>query len=129
MSAPQHITYLTEPVPDYHKELDACTDLMDLRAFLYNWRLLANDAKLIGEAMSPDDWRPYQKGLRSERRGKYAGDPWTVRYAAILLPEILFRVSVIAQQFCCPWGLAYCRCKEAGKLVEDNGIAIWKEKP
>ncbi len=121
------ISYLSEPVADYHKELDTCDSLFELRIFVEKWKLLANDAFDVAQAMTSDDWPTFRKGLKSERRGRYAGDNWTERYAAILLPEILFKVSMTANQFICPWGLAYCRHRDVGQIVEKNGVAYWND--
>lgn len=121
-----NVNYLSEPVADYHKELDACNSLFDLRVFVDKWKLLANDAFEVAQSMTTEDWPIFRKGLKSERRGRYAGDKWTERYAAILLPEIMFKVSMTANQFHCPWGLAYIRHREVGHIIEEYNIASWR---
>lgn len=121
------ITYLSEPVADYSKGLNGCASLTELQTFLADWRLLANDALIAAESMNERDWKVYHGGFKSERRGRYAGDAWALKYGAILMPEIMMRVSLVAVHFKTPWGLAYKKCLEHGKIIEQDGIAIWNE--
>ena len=90
------ITHTSDLSADYAAGLRTCADLPSLRAFVRGWRELAPDAAEAVGAMTDDDWPSYQKGLKKESRGKYAGDAWAERYGAILMPALLLRVSMIA---------------------------------
>lgn len=50
------------------------------------------------------------------------------RFAAILMPEVMFQVSAIAEHFKAPWGCAYIRCREEKMVVEKKGVAYWQKK-
>lgn len=119
------ISYMTEPVQDYAKAIDSCQSVQELQQCLASWRLVTDDAWRTAQTMTESQWGYFKKGLRAERRGRFAGTKWAQRYSDILLPALMFRVGMVAQQFMVPWGVAYIRCVEAGKIVERGGIATW----
>ncbi len=61
--------------------------------------------------MSDSDFEVWREGLAKERRGEYAGDDFSYKYGALMMPEVLFKVSVIADRFKVPWGAAYLRMR------------------
>ena len=110
------ITYTSEQPRDWAEALDFCEELETLRQTCREWRDVAPDAVAVAEKMSKRDFGEFMKGLKAERRGKYAGDQWVDKYGALAMPELMVKVSHVAAQFGVPWGCAYIRMKEIGKL-------------
>jgi hypothetical protein len=117
------IGYLSEPESDYTSRLTAATNLRALREVVSEYRLIADDAFQQVKPMNGYDFDRFRRGLLSERRGKFAGMAGMNRFGAIPMPEIMMRVHMIADQFKVPWGLAYIRLRDAGRIVEKDGVA------
>ena len=109
------ISYQTEPVRPYQDAIAGARNREELRDAIEPYLQVADDAM---KATNDMDWAEWTRGLKSERKGKYAGDEWAERYGAILMPEVMFKVSIVAEQFKVPWGLAYIRLRDVGKLKE-----------
>lgn len=97
---------------DYVKALSACQLLADLRELVSVYAELAVDAVVQVRAMTEADWPVFQKGLKTERRGKFAGEDFVTRFGAILMPLPMMRISVLADQFKAPFGVAWARCRD-----------------
>ena len=115
------ITYISEQPQDYVKALDRCRTLKVLQHVTHEWREVAADAAKIAKEMTETDFEEWRKGLALERRGQFAGEQFAKKYGALQMPEVLFKVSIVAQQFGAPWGCAYLRLKETGNL--DKALA------
>jgi|SRR6185312_2866362 len=123
------IGYVTEdPAGDYAKAVDSAKTPEDLIKVLGLWRRVANDALEIAHGMSAADFLQFREGLKKERRGTFAGEEWAKKFMPILMPDVMFHVSMIAEQFKAPWGCAYIRCREEKLIAEKNGVATWHEK-
>ena len=117
------ITYISDPVPSYTAAITAAKNRDELQDAIAPFSLVAADAReMAGGKYSFDEFR---KGLRKERRGRFAGEDWAEKFAAIIMPEIMFRVSAVAQKFNAPWGVTYIRLKDAGRIIETDGQAKW----
>jgi len=122
------ITYLSEQDRDYAKSLKLAQTKQAIMDHVTAWQLIADDA--FQQAQSESfDFDDFQEGRKKENRNEYAGDGWAVKYGAILMPEILIRVTIVAHQYGAPWGCAYIRLREAGVIEDGNGIARWVEQP
>ena len=122
------IGYLSECDRDYAADLKKAQTFDDLTTFVKRWRMLANDA--YKSVMSKSfDWDEFVKGRAMENRDEYAGDVWAEKYSAILMPELMMRVSIYAQNFGAPWGVTYIRLREFGRIVEGKTFAKWVEEP
>jgi len=89
-----------------------------LRSVTADWRELADDALECANNMTAEDFELFRKGLKKERKGVFAGEKWSERFADILMPALMFKVSITASEYKVPWGLAYLRLKEAGRLPQ-----------
>ena len=96
----------------YAKGLSACVTLDDLRAHIDLYRELAKDAAIVADAMKPSDMPEFIKGLKSERRGKFAGEAWAKKYMAILMPEPMFTVAQLADQYKAPFNVTLFRIRQ-----------------
>lgn len=118
------IGYLSEPDKDYCRLLDAQKTLPDLRKFVRSYKLIAADALKIVDSMTGSGFRDWRAGLKLERRGKFAGEAWAVKYGAVLMPAIIVQVGLLASDYNVPFGLAYIRMRDAGRLTEAGGVAM-----
>jgi hypothetical protein len=117
MTEPKRISYTTDdPTPRYNAGLDRAKDPIALKAFLREWPNLAPDAIAAAKTIKRTDWAEWRRGLDSERKGTFAGLEWAERFAVILMPGRMLRTSMLAEQFIVPWGLAWLRLRELGRL-------------
>jgi hypothetical protein len=124
-----NIGYYSEPVKPYCAAIAAAKSPEELREKIRGFSLIAWDAlKAANGIISGADWQEWRRGLRIERKGEFAGEEFARRYGAILMPEIMVRVTMLAEQYTAPWGTAYIRAREAGLIVEADGRASWKER-
>lgn len=112
------ITYISEQPTDYAEALGAADTLEKLRATTGNWIPLAEDANKVVVGMTPADFKAWRKGLAKERKGQFAGEEFMKKYGAVLMPEKMLKVSMIAMKFQAPWGCTYIRLKENGQLED-----------
>lgn len=120
------ITYLSDQPAEYMKELDKAETLEDLKRLMNEWEPLAWDAKDIVRDMDEARFAAFRKALKSERRGKFSGNKDA---AVILMPEVMFKVSIIANKFFAPWGCAFKRMQDEGLILQGaSGRFYIKEK-
>lgn len=130
MTYPQNrITYISETAAEYSTELGKIKTLHKLREFIDHWWALCNDAYNIVQGMNAATWKEFKTGWALEKKHEYAGDVWAEKYSAVIMPEILFRVSVVSANFHVPWGTAFIRLKEEGFITKNSeGIFVWNDK-
>ena len=122
------VTYISENDRDYAVSLKKAQTLKALRKHAEDWKFLARDAYEV--IATPDfDFAEFQRGRKLENQDTFAGEEWAVKFGAVLIPELLFRVSIVAMEFGAPWGCAYIRLREMGRIDEQNGYAVWTESP
>ena len=111
---PDDITYLTDAPTLWKEALDSAASLDSLTHVLHTWRELCPDAWDARPTTTTefDDWR---HGLAKERKGRSNAEAWMDRYGAVIIPAKLMEVSIVAEQYKVPWGLAYIRLAEAAK--------------
>lgn len=112
------VTYTSEQPKDYAEALSGASTLDELVKVAEAWQEVASDALAIVKGMTPADFEQWRSGLAKERKGNFAGMEFQNRYAVVLMPERLFKVSMMALEFSVPWGLMYLRLKETGRLDE-----------
>lgn len=97
---------------DYAKALTECHTLADLRALVDAYKPLALDAVPVVDAMTDDDFAAWRKGLKTERRGKFAGETFAEKYGAVLMPMPMLKIVEIADRYKVPFGVAWQRAKD-----------------
>jgi hypothetical protein len=124
-----NIGYLSEFDKDYSLELKRCKTIDDLFAFTTKWREYAPDAYLAvwREDFTLTNFEEFQKGLRKESRGKYAGDEWAAKYGMVVLPELMLRVMLVAGNFKVPFGCAFIRLQVQGFIIQKDNAYYWSE--
>ena len=96
----------------YSAFLTKCETLEQLRAHVLAYESLALDAVEIVHAMTVADFTEFRRGLKMERRGRFAGMEWAKRFAAVLMPEPMFTVTRIADEYKVPFMVAHRRLQE-----------------
>ena len=117
------IGYQSEPIEDYQKALNGAKTLDGLRKAVGKFALIAGDAAEVVSGMDEDAFKEWAAGLAMERKKQFAGEDWVEKYGAIVMPIVMLEVGMIAQHFGAPWGCAYIRMKEAGRIKEVCGVA------
>ena len=116
-------SYMGEQDRDYAVALVECETLGDLRALVEAYRPLVLDAVPVVARMTDADFTEWRKGLKSERRGKYAGDDFARKFGTVLMPLPMMRITKLAAQYGAPFGVAYIRCRELRPdLLKVDGI-------
>ena len=112
------IEFHTEIEKPYSDSIFSAKTLKELREALEKYKPLVSDAI---KALPKDDaeFDSFRIGLMQERAGKFAGNEWANRFGAIALPEILLSVSITANSVGVPWGAAYLRFKEIGRIIPE----------
>lgn len=115
-SEPKNLNYLDECDEQYIEELNKCCCLLDIQKVTEKWQWIARDAYLTTMAWSQSDFKAFQKWRELEAKGEFQGEQQAVMYGVVLMPEKLFKVSIVKSQFHVPWGIAYKRMKDEGLL-------------
>lgn len=121
------IHYTSDTLKDYVDGLSNAKRLADLQTHVQTYQRVADDAFKITRDMKAEDFGVWRRGLSKERKGEFAGEEWAEKYGAVLMPEILMKVGMIADQYGAPWGCAYIRLRDVGRITEPNKIARWNE--
>ena len=103
------ITPYTEPIKFYNLSLTDADTMEKLIRHVETWKELAPDALEVVAKMKHGEFYRFRRGLLKERKGIFAGDEWARSFSIILMPKLLFEVSLLAEQYKVPWGLAYHR--------------------
>ena len=96
----------------YAKGLADADTLEALRAHVEGYADLAKDARPIVRAMTEAEFPVWRKGLKSERRGKFAGMEFAQKYAALMMPEPMFTVARLANEYHVPFAVALRRVQD-----------------
>lgn len=120
------VSYTSDYLKEYAVGLNECKSRQRLNEFLEHWLHFASDA-YAARPTNEVEFKQFVRGLRSERKGRYAGDEWALRFGAILMPDLMFQVATIAVKFGVPWGLAFIRMQETG-LITQNQMGVYVVK-
>ena|SRR5688572_2376388 len=96
----------------YTRALTDCMTLDDLKALMARYADLAVDAASVVASMTDADMQEFRRGLKQERKGRFAGEPWARRFAAVLMPLPMMRVSQVASEYHVPFAVALQRIRE-----------------
>lgn len=119
----QSIHYADEPDKTYCEGLDRVKLPQQLRELGERFASLFPDAYEQIKTMDDEDFLIFKGGLRKERKGEFAGEDFMEKFGCILMPANLMHVGMIADKFKVPFGLAFCRLVEAGRMKIDSGRA------
>jgi hypothetical protein len=119
MSDTVEIGYVSATDQEYSKALGEVKTLDDLKKLVNYYEPVARDAVAKVNGMSSYDFVMFKEDSRKVKRatGKEAErivDEW----GDIFMPRTMMKVSLTAIQFGAPFGTAFIRLKEMGKLYE-----------
>lgn len=127
------VSNVDEVATNYAKALDDARTLDQLRTAVRLYGEVAMDAVQIVDRFDVDDFMKWRGALAMERRGRFCGDKYpesdVKKFLPVIMPEVMFKISIVAEQFKAPWGLAYNRLKEVGRLKVKHGVAELVEAP
>ncbi len=119
------IDYMNQVLPEYGAALDKCTTFGDCMSVLDRYRELFPDA-LAAAPKNAIEFDQFQRGLRKEREGRFAGEQWLERFGAVMMPALAIQVAEVAMRFHhVPWGFAFNRLVEAGRVKLVDGAYRW----
>lgn len=124
----KRLTISDQPERDYAKALDEADTLAKLRTALMEYELLAGDAVDTVAVWTDADFTDWRSALQKERHGQFMGDADAVRFATVLLPEVMFRITVLAQQFHVPFVVARDRLMDMRLLYRRGGRLVASQK-
>jgi hypothetical protein len=108
---------------DYADALDRARTLPDLRQATMQYREVASDAFDVTASMSEDELCSWRAALKKERQGRFMGKRAAKRFGPVLMPSLMVKVMLVAEQYGLPWGSAYNQLKQARLITLDNGVA------
>lgn len=112
------ITYLSDQAKDYQEQLNRVETYEDLTCLLLNYETICWDALDLAKEFSRKRFEKFKKALHLERRGKFSNNCDAM---VIIMPSVMFKVSIVANKFNAPWGCAFIRLTEVGKLKNTCG--------
>lgn len=121
------IGYLTDAPKEYTELIRAACNVEGLRMAIEVYLPFASDAMEQAQAMTDADWPDY---LHFDKIGRINGSdikelgPLMERFGAIMLPEAMMKVTMVAHHFGAPWGCVAIRMAEEGYLKDVDGIAV-----
>lgn len=115
------ITYISDQAVDYADGLSKCDTLPKLVAHLQRYKMIASDA-LATAPKDEAEFKQFRVGFLLERKRKFAGEKWALRWSQVLLPEVILMVGMLASQCHAPWGCAYIQAKKHGAIAEEAGV-------
>lgn len=125
----QSINYGDESDMTYCKGLDKARVPADLTDLLERFAALFPDAYEQGKHLSFEDFMMFRAGLLKERKGEFAGEDFMKKFGAVLMPANMLHIGMVANKFHVPFGLAFCRMKDAGALTIKGGVCKIVKKP
>lgn len=106
---PPHVVEVPEA---YSTMLADCETLEQLEAHVKSYEQYALDAIQVVRQMTKNDFLEWQEGLKKERRGIFAGETFAKKYGAVLIPQPMMTIALIANQYQVPFYVAYRRLQE-----------------
>jgi len=121
------VTYLSDQADDYCRAITKAKTLAELEFVLKDYASLFNDA-WEQRPTNAAEFKAWRKGLAMERRQEFAGTEYMERFGNVLIPELMLHVGAVATKFHVPWGCAYLRMVDVGRIKVVGGVARMVEQ-
>lgn len=116
------VTYYSDCDREYADALTKAESLTSLQEVMKDFRPLVGDAAKIVTGWDETIFADWRKALYLERHGKFMGNKRVeMGMATVLMPDVLLVASLIAFNAGAPWGTAYIRLKETGRIATKGG--------
>jgi hypothetical protein len=116
------ITHLSEQGADYCEAIGNAKSQRELHRVLKDYASLFPDA-LEAMPRDADEFKAWRVGLLKERNHGEGGREFMDRFGAVLLPDVLVAVTMVAARFDVPWGCAYRRMLKGGCIKLRDGVS------
>ena len=114
-TAKMEITCTTEnPAKEYRYRVDRAENVQSLYQAILPFADFAADALEIAWKMSEADFKRWKRGRIQERKGIFAGEQFSTRFGALLLPAKMLVASLVELEYEVPWGTAYLLNEQEG---------------
>lgn len=123
------VTPLCELPQDYMKMLDRADTLFKLKSGISRYEPIAADAVKLVKSMDEKTFVGFRSAMAKERKGQFCGDGWIDLVGTILMPEVIFRIAIVADKFKAPWGVAFLQMNKAGLIHVEDGIVHVLDEP
>jgi len=110
---PENINYLTELDTAFTKDLMAIQGTELFEKFIKKWKYWLDEET---KKLSGKDWKWVNPLIKECRNEKITPEKRHDPASALLMPERIFKISLVAWHFKVPWGCAYIRMKEMGQI-------------
>lgn len=115
------INYIDELSKEYTKGIQKVSTLKELKTHVKFWKPLALDAFNRVNEMDKERFKLWLTARRLEKRGIFSNNE---DFMIVNMPEVLFKISLIACYYKAPEGLVFIRMKELDKLEIKNGVVV-----
>jgi hypothetical protein len=115
------INYIDDLSGEYTKEIQLVSTLGELRTHVSNWKPLALDAFNRVNEMDEVRFKSWLTARGLEKKGVFSNNE---DFMIINMPEVMMKISMIANYFKAPEGLAFIRMRELNKLKIKDGIVV-----
>lgn len=117
-----NISHISECDTDYTKKLSHIKTKEELLELLKEYESIAWDALDLVKTFDTKRFSSLLKSMASERKGKFSNSKDA---SIVMMPETMFKISLVADQFKVPFGLAFNRLRQVGRLEEkDNRYLV-----
>lgn len=103
---------------EYVTAVKKCKTLDELKSIVTEYRDIAEDAYQSVQELDDTLFEQFCKGRNKSKPSM----KWMKMYGAILLPRTVLEVGLVAIQFHVPFGAAYLRMKDLGRLPNSSGV-------
>ena len=123
------VTYITELPQMWAKTLDAADSLESLKDAVDEYREYVGDAEEVVRTWDEATFADWRKALYLERHGRFMGEQRAESgMAVVMMPTVLLGVSLVAGSFHVPWGLAFIRMRDVGRVLQQDGYFVLAEE-
>ena len=124
---PPRISYYSEMTQDYIKAIHAAKTLEELRLIIERYKPFAFDAWRQVQTLT---WAEWKRGVRlSKKESVSAAEEALALIGDVIFPELLFTVSILAIEYTVPFGVAFNRLADVGRIEWKKDHFIVKNFP
>lgn len=106
--------YTDDPTEAYQKAIRSAKNKQELVRVIVPFKVFAGDALKCARKFTDNDFNDFVKDLK--RAKKETDEEWNMqfvkRFGDISMPIKLVVSSLMASQYCVPWGTSFIRCEE-----------------
>lgn len=122
------ISCISENDREYSTALKKVKTFNELVVLMEEYKSIAFDAYLaVKDSVTEESFDDFMKRLNKTRFANSEED-YDFTCGVVLIPQVMLRISQCAAYFKVPFGMAFIRLKEVGKIIDKNGVFEFSEK-